>query len=300
MTPGMSVVAWLTLSLSVTAAAQPGISAGSPAGSPAGAPAGAQAVTLVGAGDIARCESRRDEATARLLDAIGGTVFTTGDNAYPDGSASHFASCYGPSWGRHRDRTRPSPGNHDYHTAEAAGYFGYFGTRAGPNDRGWYAYRRGTWRIYSLNSEVLSDAQLAWLRADLAAHTPHCSLAYWHRPLFSSGRHGGFGDARRLWRPLYRAGVELVINGHDHDYERFAGMRPDGSRSWRGIREFVVGTGGAKLRSFGAIEPHSVERNATSHGVLKLRLKDGAYAWRFVSVGGRYSDTGSARCHGRP
>ncbi len=273
---------------SVTPAALPGVSAEEPA------------VTLVGAGDIAGCAWHADEATADLLDTIGGTVFTTGDNAYPSGTAAEFADCYRPTWGRHRDRTKPSPGNHDYRTEDAAGYFGYFRKRAGPEDRGYYAYTRGAWRIYSLNSEVLSDAQLAWLKADLEAHRTRCSLAYWHRPLFSSGEHGNSGEVKQLWRRLYRAGVEAVLNGHDHDYERFAPMRPDGTRTWRGIRQFVVGTGGAGLRGFDEIQPHSVERNATAHGVLKLRLKDGAYAWRFISVDGSYSDTGSARCHGRP
>ena len=246
------------------------------------------------------CGSQRDAATARLLDGIGGTVFTTGDNAYPDGTPQQFSRCYDPTWGRHRQRTRPSPGNHDYHTPEAAGYFGYFGSRAGPDDRGYYAYDRGAWRIYSLNSEVLSDAQLSWLRADLEAHPRRCSLAYWHRPLFSSGFHGNAPSMRALWRPLYAAGMELVVNGHDHDYERFAPMRPSGVRSSRGIREYVVGTGGAHLRPFERIKDHSVVRKARVHGVLRLRLRDGAYAWQFVSVDGSFTDTGAADCHGRP
>lgn len=255
---------------------------------------------LVGAGDIGICDSRGDAATARLLDRIGGTVFTTGDHAYPTGTRRQFRTCYHPDWGRHLARTRPSPGNHDYRTAGAAGYFGYFGHRAGPGTRGYYAYNRGRWRIYSLNSQVLHNGQLTWLRADLAAHPSRCSLAYWHEPRFSSGRHGGNRAMRELWRPLYFAGVDVVVNGHDHNYERFAPQRPDGSRYRKGIREFVVGTGGAELRGFADVEANSVARVAGRRGVLKLTLRDASYAWRFITVGGAVLDSGSARCHGRP
>jgi hypothetical protein len=255
--------------------------------------------TLVGAGDIATC-GRADRATARLLDSIPGTVFTTGDNAYPDGTLANFRDCYDPGWGRHLRRTRPSPGNHDYHVAGAAGYFRYFGTKAGPNERGYYAYNRGAWRIYSLNSEVLSNAQLNWLTADLRRNRSRCSMAYWHAPRFSSGVHGNAPEVGVLWRPLYRAGVELVVNGHDHDYERFAPQRPNGTRYWMGIREFVVGTGGTGLRAFESDQRHSMARQARVHGVLKLTLRSGSYAWRFVSVDGSWTDAGSARCHGRP
>lgn len=259
-----------------------------------------QAAVLVGAGDIARCSSDRDEATAALIGSIRGTVFTTGDNAYPDGTARQFDRCYDPSWGALLRRTRPSPGNHDYHTPGASGYFGYFGDRAGPGTRGFYVFRRGSWRIYSLNSERITDRQLDWLEADLAAHPSRCSLAYWHRPRFSSGYHGNDRQVRVFWARLYDAGVELVVNGHDHDYERFAPMRPDGARHWKGIRQFVVGTGGTGLRPFEEVQPHSVARQASVHGVLKLVLGDGRYRWRFVSVDGSWSDAGSAGCHGRP
>lgn len=260
----------------------------------------ASAATLVGAGDIAVCGSSRDEATARLIRGMSGTVITLGDNAYPDGSRAQFNRCYDPSWGRFRNRTRPSPGNHDYHVDGAAGYFGYFGNRAGPGSRGYYAYNRGAWRIYSLNSELLTSRQLAWLEADLAANPSRCSMAYWHHPRFSSGHHGNDPAVRVFWRRLYRAGVELVVNGHDHDYERFAPLRPNGARHWKGIRQFVVGTGGTGLRPFERIQPHSVARQARVHGVLKLVLNDGRYRWRFISVDGSWSDAGSATCHGRP
>ena len=259
-----------------------------------------EGAVLVGAGDIGDCTSGGDEKTAHLLHSIPGTVFTAGDNAYPSGSAADFASCYDPSWGNHRWRTRPSPGNHEYATPNAAGYFGYFGSRAGPAGLGYYAYTRGTWRIYSLNSEKLDQSQLDWLRADLAAHPAQCSMAYFHRPLRSSGFHGTYLPVKELWQPLYEAGVEIIVNGHDHDYERFAPMRPDGVRDPMGIREFVVGTGGTALRSFTAIKANSQARNSSVHGVLKLYLADGSYSWRFVSVDGGYTDNGSYRCHGRP
>jgi hypothetical protein len=257
-------------------------------------------VVLVGAGDIGDCRSQGDEKTAHLLHSIPGTVFTAGDNAYPTGSSTDFANCYDPTWGHHDWRTLPSPGNHEYETADAAAYFSYFGSRAGPAGLGYYAYTRGTWRIYSLNSEVLDQAQLDWLRADLAAHPSQCSMAYWHRPLRSSGFHGNYLPVKDLWWPLYEAGVEIIVNGHDHDYERFAPMRPDGFRDPMGIREFVVGTGGTALRSFAAVKPNSQARNGSVHGVLKLYLANGSYSWRFVSVDGSYSDNGSYRCHGRP
>ena len=257
-------------------------------------------VVLVGAGDIGDCRSQGDERTAHLLHSIPGTVFTAGDNAYTSGSETDFANCYDPTWGHHRWRTRPSPGNHEYETPNAAGYFSYFSSRAGPAGLGYYAYTRGTWRIYSLNSEALGEAQLDWLRADLAAHPAQCSMAYWHRPLRSSGVHGNYLPVKELWWPLYEAGVEIIVNGHDHSYERFAPMRPDGLRDSMGIREFVVGTGGTALRSFVTIKPNSQARTSSVHGVLKLYLANGSYSWRFVSVDGRYEDHGSYRCHGRP
>ena len=258
------------------------------------------AAILVGAGDIAGCTWATDSRTAKLLDAIPGTVFTTGDNAYPSGTTDQFSGCYEPTWGRHRYRTRPSPGNHDYGTRAAEGYFRYFGSRAGRSGRGYYAYNAGSWRIYSLNSERLTDAQLAWLKADLAEHPVRCSLAYWHRPRFSSGQHGGFPAVSELWRPLYGAGVEIVINGHDHNYERFELMRPDGSRYWKGIQQFVVGTGGARLRALDDIHAHSLVRQSHAHGVLKLTLNEGEYSWRFVSVDGTFGDAGTKPCHGKP
>jgi hypothetical protein len=270
-------------------------------GSAAAPPPAAAAVTvLVGAGDIARCGSSADNLTADLLGDIGGTVFTTGDNAYPSGSPENFAECYDPGWGRYRTRTRPSPGNHDYATPGASGYFDYFRWRAGPDERGYYVYTRGDWRIYSLNSEVMTTAQLEWLEDDLAAHPTACIAAYWHRPLFSSGKHGNNPDVKPFWRLLYRAGAEVVINGHDHDYERFGELRPGGTRTSAGIRQFVVGTGGGALRAFAEIQPHSIVRNSSTYGVVRLVLRSDSYAWQFIAVDGTVKDAGSDTCHARP
>ncbi len=260
---------------------------------------------LVGAGDIAVCGSDGDSQTAALLDGIGGTVFTVGDNAYEKGTPEEFANCYGPTWGRHLDRTRPSPGNHEYGTAGAAGYFGYFGARAGDPDEGYYAYDLGAWRVYSLNTNCRfvgcgeDSAQLAWLEADLLANPKPCTVAYWHAPRYSSGRHGNDDSANALWDALYEAGAELVLAGHDHSYERFAPMNADGNLAPdRGIVSFVVGTGGRALYEFHDVLTTSRARNATTWGVLELTLAPGAWSSRFVPVaGGSFTDTATGTCH---
>ncbi|MGH7674027.1 MAG: metallophosphoesterase family protein [Gemmatimonadales bacterium] len=264
-------------------------------------PPGTPAV-LVGAGDIGTCGSAADEATASLLDSIAGVVFTAGDNAYPDGAATDFASCYAPSWGRHKARTRPAPGNHDYHTANGASYYAYFGAAAGTAGVGYYSYDLGDWHIVSLNSNLSMAAaspQEAWLRADLAAHPVSCTLAYWHHPRFSSGEHGSDDSPAPLWQALYDAGADVVISGHDHTYERFAPQTPAGAADpARGIREFVVGTGGASLYDFTTIAANSEARGNTTHGVLKLSLRPSGYDWEFIPVaGGTFRDSGSGRCH---
>jgi hypothetical protein len=258
---------------------------------------------LVGAGDIARCGSSGDEETAAILDTIPGTVFTTGDNAYPDGTVEDFANCYDPSWGRHKDRTRPSPGNHDYHTASAAPYYDYFGANAGEPGLGYYSYALGDWHIVSLNSEIsmsTGSAQEQWLRADLAASTAQCVMAYWHKPRFSSGSHGSSGSPQPLWQALYDAGAEIVLAGHDHTYERFAPQTPDGTLDpENGIRQFVVGTGGASLSNISTPLPNSEAHNDQAHGVLKLTLYASSYEWEFIPVAGAtYTDVGSDTCHG--
>ncbi len=258
------------------------------------------APVLAGAGDIASCASRGDEITANLLDGIEGTVFTLGDNAYEKGTAAEFRDCYAPAWGRHRARTRPAPGNHDYSTAGADGYFDYFGSRAGTSRRGYYGYDLGAWHVISLNSGVAAgatSAQATWLRNDLAANPSRCTLAYWHHPLFSSGEHGSMSKMKAIWQILDAAGADVVVSGHDHDYERFAPQDANGTARTNGIREFVVGTGGESLRPFDQIRRNSVARNSRTYGVLKLTLQATSYAWKFVpEPGENFSDAGSAAC----
>ena len=270
-----------------------------------GRPAQAASVVMVGAGDIAHCSTTTDEATAKLLDGISGTVFTLGDNVYNSGTSAEFANCYNPTWGRHKARTKPSVGNHEYLTSGASGYFNYFGAAAGDPKKGYYSYDRGDWHVIVLNSNcsqvpcAAGSAQDTWLRADLAAHPNKCTLAYFHAPLYSSGQHGNSTSVRPFWEALYKANADVVLSGHDHNYERFAPQNPYGAfDSARGIREFVVGTGGTYLRPFGTIKPNSVSRNATTHGVLKLTLNSGGYAWKFVPVAGKtFTDSGTASCH---
>jgi len=260
-------------------------------------------VVFVGAGDIASCSSTGDEATATLLDGISGTVFTLGDNAYETGSVSEFSNCYNPSWGRHKTRTRPAPGNHDYGTAGAAGYYGYFGSAAGNPATGYYSYDLGEWHIIALNSNLANgtgSAQEQWLRADLAASTKSCTLAYWHHPRFSSGfEHGSDVSLQALWQALYDANADVILSGHDHDYERFAPQTPAGvADATRGIREFVVGTGGRSHYSLGTVQANSQVFNGTTYGLLKLTLSPGAYSWQFVPVsGGTFTDSGTGSCH---
>jgi hypothetical protein len=255
---------------------------------------------FVGAGDIADCGPGA-AATARLLDVLGGTIFTAGDNAYDAGTEAQFATCFAPTWGRHLARMRPSPGNHDYVTAGAAGYFAYFGDRAGPAGRGYYSFDLGAWHIVSLNSNVSVTAgseQDRWLAADLAAARQRCVLAFWHHPRFSSALHGSDASMTDLWRTLYDARADLVVNGHDHAYERFAPQTPSGAAdATRGIREFVVGTGGAPLYPFVQIEPNSEVRYNGGWGVLKLSLDETSYAWTFIPAeGAAFADSGTGVC----
>ena len=260
---------------------------------------GPSEAVLVGAGDIGLCGSNAPEATARLLDDIPGTVFTAGDNAYYQGTAQQFRDCYDPSWGRHAFRTRPAPGNHDYESAGAAPYFAYFGPNAGPPGRGYYSFNAAEWHIVSLNSNVSmapGSAQQAWLRDDLASNHAACVAAIWHHPLFSVGPNGPMPEARELWRTLYDAGADVIINGHDHFYARFAPQTPDGvADSSRGLRQFVVGTGGAGLVGFTRAEPN-VQVRLSTFGVLKLTLRSGAYDWQFIAANSSLSDSGSDVC----
>lgn len=269
----------------------------------------AQDPVLVGAGDIASCDDLSGaEATAKLIDKIPGTVIAVGDLAYPDGSDEQFAKCYGPTWGRFKDRTRPAPGNHEYHSSGASGYVRYWGDAAGDPKKAYYSYELGKWHIISLNSECLQvggcgreSEQGKWLQQDLAQHPTACTLAYFHRPLFSSGlAHGRDPELQPLWEILYRGGADVIINGHDHDYERFAPQDPEGKAdSQHGIREFVVGTGGKNThRIIGPGQANSEDRQADTYGVLKLTLHAESYDWEFVpEAGKKFTDSGTGKCH---
>jgi 3',5'-cyclic AMP phosphodiesterase CpdA len=260
---------------------------------------GPTAATLVGAGDIAECPGA-SESTAALLDNIPGMVFTTGDNVYGGATLQRFQECYGPTWGRHRARTRPSLGNHDYDSGPA-GYFSYFPGSDGPDGLGYYSYDYRGWHMVVVNSSIdlrAGSQQLQWIDADLAASGAHCTVAYWHRPLFSSSKTGSNGDIKDLWRVLYSRNVDVVLNGHDHVYERFAPQDPDGKLDTsRGIRQLTVGTGGASLYGFPVTLPNS-EVRASTHGVLKLALEASGYSWEFISAAsGSFRDTGRGVCH---
>ena len=252
---------------------------------------------LVGAGDIGTCASANDEATARLLDSLSGTVFTVGDNDYVDATPPPaYGVCFAASWGRHQWRTRPAAGDDDSLT----GYFSYFGATA-HSPTGYYSYDLGAWHIVVLNSAVAVDStQARWLRADLAAHPALCTLAISHRPRFSSGNAGSSPGQAAYFQALYDAGAELILDGNDHIYERFAAQAPDQQPDPAGgLVEIIVGTGG---KSHGRINPppvqNSVAQNADTYGVLRVELRPASYTWRFIPVAGRtFSDAGSAACH---
>jgi len=261
---------------------------------------------IIAAGDIASCSSPGDEQTAALLDHLPGTVITLGDNAYESGTIDEFNNCYDPTWGRQKERTYPSVGNHEYKTPDASGYFSYFGARAGDPQQGYYSYDLGVWHIIVINancSEIggcgADSPQLQWLQSDLAAHPALCTLAYWHQPRFSSGMHGSETDLVPIWQTLYEAHAELVLNGHDHDYERFAPQDPFGTFDpINGIREIVVGTGGKDLRSIDNVIDNSEVHDDDTWGVLSVTLHPTGYDWQFIPVAGEtFTDSGSGTCH---
>jgi hypothetical protein len=263
--------------------------------------------TVIAAGDIVDCSNLSgSEATAKLIDGISGTVLPIGDLAYPDGSDNNF-KCYNQTWGRNKARTRPVPGNHEYHTHGAAGYFKYFGTTAGDPGKGYYSFNLGAWHIIALNSQCRDvggcqkgSPQEQWLAKDLRKNSSNCILAFWHVPLFSSGdEHGNAPAMKPFWDDLYAAGADVVLNGHDHDYERFAPQNAAGAADpARGIREFVVGTGGKNQRGFRTPSPTSEIRSNSTFGVLRLDLGSQSYSWKFIPVaGGKFTDEGSGNCH---
>jgi hypothetical protein len=283
-----------------------GDEAPTPTPAPRTAPAPGADPVLLAAGDIADCDSDGDEATAKLLDGLSGTVAALGDTVYESGTPQQFADCYDPTWGRHKRRTRPAVGNHEYLTSGAAGYFGYFGAAAGDPAKGYYSYDLGSWHVVVLNSNCTpvggcgaGSPQETWLRQDLAAHPTKCTLAYWHHPLFNFGEHGNDLNVQALWQALYEAGAEIVLSGHDHNYQRWTPQTPSGTQDdARGIREFVVGTGGKNHYALGAPPPNVEASNDETFGILQLTLHPDSYDWQFLPIAGQsFTDTGSGACH---
>jgi hypothetical protein len=257
-------------------------------------------VDLLAAGDIAQCNSDGDEATARLAAKYPKVpIAAVGDLVYPRGTAGDFARCYAPSWGSVDDRVRPAAGNHEYGTGVATGYFARYGDRAGAPGRGWYSWDLKGWHVVVLNSNcglvpgggcARGSEQERWLRADLAAHTTTCTLAYWHHPRRSSGLHGDDATVEPLRQALIDNGVDILLTGHDHHYERFA---PD-----QGLREFVVGTGGAGNYPTALVKRGSEVRWSGGHGLLALTLRSDRYKWRFLTAErDAFNDSGETRCH---
>jgi calcineurin-like phosphoesterase family protein len=271
---------------------------------------------VAAAGDIA-CVPRGDEgcahaATSELLLRTGpAAVLALGDQAYEDGTLAEYRTVFDPAWGRLREVLHPVPGNHEYHTPEAGGYFDYFNGpgaafgRAGARGSGWYSFDVGSWHVVALNSNCgkvggcqAGSPQERWLRADLAAHPAACTLAFWHHPRFSSGPHGDAPEVQPLWQALEDAGADVVLSGHDHDYERFAPQTAAGvADAAHGLRQFVAGTGGRELRPIRRSAPNSEVHDDSSFGVLLLTLAPSGYDWRFVPAVGAFTEAGSAACH---
>ena len=276
---------------------------------------------MVGAGDIAVCGTSGDEATGHIVDSVlraanaakvNSVVVTLGDNAYPSGPSgveNDFPRCFSPSWGDARimNVIHPSPGNHDYDTGTGEPYFTYFGARAGPPGKGYYSYDVGDWHVISLNSELYFEhagpaearQQEDWLRKDLNDHRALCTVAYFHRPFFSSGNYGSSRRMQPLWKILYEGGADLVLNGHEHDYERFLPQTPAGTLdSAKGIVQIVAGTGGGTLRQMQSpFARNSVSQIHGHFGVLKLTLGADEYRHAFLDTDGRVWDAGSGKCH---
>ena len=252
--------------------------------------------------DVAGCTSPYDEATSAIVDTLPGLILMAGDIAYESGTRKEFSDCYDPSWGRHKGRTRPVPGNHEYETESGAPYYEYFGSNAGQAGVGYYSFNVGTWHVVALNSNIDMSAgspQGQWLRKDLADNSALCTLAFWHHPLFTSGFHGAQPQVAPLWRALEEAGAEIVIAGHDHHYERSNPQRADGTAdNARGLRQFIVGNGGRSLFPALFFSQNSVKRYDTGYGVLRLALGEKTYRWNFIPVTpGAFSDEGTGTCH---
>ncbi|MFN8160278.1 MAG: Ig-like domain-containing protein [Solirubrobacterales bacterium] len=260
---------------------------------------------ILAAGDIGSCSSSGDDATANLLDGLGGTVLALGDTVYENGTAAEYANCYDPTWGRHKARTRPIVGDHEYGTSGASGYFNYFGAAAGPAgaNKGYYSYDLGAWHVIAMNSYCYEADTCTtmedWLQNDLEAHSNVCTMAVYHEPLFSSGNvHGNNPGAQYLWQLLYAAGADVMLDGSEHIYERFAPQTPSGVANPNGIREFIVGTGGRSLYGIGTVQPNSEARNTDAYGVLQMTLHPTSYDWQFIPEAGKsFTDSGTTSCH---
>jgi hypothetical protein len=266
---------------------------------PPSPPPGPTSETFVGAGDIVGCTTRfHDEETADLLDGIEGTIFALGDNVQGSGTLEEFANCYEPTWGRHKARTRPAVGNHEYNVPGAEPHYQYWGAQAGPAGKGYYSYDLGEWHIVVLNSNILFEEQNDWLAQDLRASSDRCTLAYWHNPWFTSSSYRGPVQLQRFVEILYHAGADVVLTGHAHGYERFAPQNARGEAdAERGMRHFVVGTGGAPFHPFKRVQPNS-EIRQHAYGVLKLDLFADRYTWEFVPIAGEaFTDQGEGQCH---
>ena len=283
---------------------------GSPSGTPTSdagtttAPTG-PTVTALAVGDIASCTTDNDERTAALVAARPDPVLLLGDLVYEKGTTSEFARCYDPAWGAFTERAYPTPGNHEYYTKDAAPYYAYFGDRAGKPGEGWYSTDLGAWHVISLNSNceaiggcTADSPQGRWLAADLAANQARCTLAIWHHPRFSSGVHGSTTEMEPLWQMLSDARADVVLSGHDHDYERFAPKDRDGLDTADGLRQFVVGTGGKSLYPLVLRRAGSEAGNASTYGVLELTLAPTSYSWKFIPVEGQtFTDAGTTTCN---
>jgi hypothetical protein len=267
---------------------------------------------ILAAGDIADCrrlsaELTKSEKTAELIETelardSKALVITLGDNTYPSGKPSEFEDCYDKTWGRFKQRTLPSPGNHDYGVPLAHGYYNYFDELAGPLRRGYYKKLLGNWLILSLNSNIHGpemQEQMTWLQKELQENKSPCTLAFWHHPVFSSGGHGNNAVMEEAWKLLSQAKADIVLASHDHNYERFSALDANGYRDDKnGIRSFVVGTGGAKLTPMFFPKFTTEIRDNDTHGVLKLLLYANSYEWEFIPIAGQsFKDHGQANCH---
>lgn len=271
--------------------------------------------TVYAAGDIADCQkpdsAKHSQATAHIIQTElarnpSAIVLTIGDHTYPIGRPEEFKQCYDPTWGQFKNKTYPSPGNHEYYMPKAYGYFEYFGEAAGSQKHPYYSFNKGTWHIISLDSNLKNEqqqAQLAWLESDLKKNKSSCILAYWHHPVYSSGLRGNYSQMNEAWNKLLKARADIVLSAHDHYYERFAPQTTDGTlEAEKGIREFIVGTGGAHLTPSLIRKPNSEVLNTDTYGVLQLRLYKNSYRWSFMAVHTDpdtqpFSDKGEGECH---